>query len=128
MDSGLAYDLPLFRDRLARDAGGKPLGYDYWDLDPWPYDGDVSRGPFLPIRHGTAVASILVREAPDAALVPFRYPRPDMSRMADLVARAVKAGARILAMPLGSRKPRRLARFRKRAPWARHPGHRLGGQ
>ena len=105
VDSGLAYDLPLFRDRLARDAGGKPLGYDYWDLDPWPYDGDVSRGPFLPIRHGTAVASILVREAPDAALVPFRYPRPDMSRMADLVARAVKAGARILAMPLGSRKP-----------------------
>ena len=105
VDSGLAYDLSLFRDRLARDAEGTPLGYDYWDLDPWPYDGDVSRGPFLPIRHGTAVASILAREAPDAALVPFRYPRPDMSRMADLVARAAKAGARILAMPLGSRKP-----------------------
>ena len=61
MDSGLAYDLPLFRDRLARDGEGKPLGYDYWDLDPWPYDGDTSRGPFLPIRHGTAVASVLVR-------------------------------------------------------------------
>ena len=104
VDSGLAYDLPPFRGRLARDGGGKPLGYDYWDLDPWPYDGDVSRGPFLPIRHGTAVASILAREAPDAALVPFRYPRPDMSRMADLVARAVEAGVRILAMPLGSRK------------------------
>ncbi|MDE0176311.1 MAG: S8 family serine peptidase [Defluviicoccus sp.] len=105
VDSGLAYDLPPFRDRLARDGEGKPLGYDYWDLDPWPYDGDVSRGPFLPIRHGTAVASILAREAPDAALVPFRYPRPDMSRMGELVARAVQAGVRILAMPLGSRKP-----------------------
>ena len=105
VDSGLAYDLPLFRDRLARDGEGKPLGYDYWDLDPWPYDGDGSRGPFLPIRHGTAVASILAREAPDAALVPFRYPRPDMSRMGELVARAVRAGVRILAMPLGSRKP-----------------------
>ena len=105
VDSGLAYDLPSFRDRLARDGEGKPLGYDYWDLDPWPYDGDVSRGPFLPIRHGTAVASILAREAPDAALVPFRYPRPDMSRMGELVARAVQAGVRILAMPLGSSKP-----------------------
>ena len=105
VDSGLAYDLKLFRDRLARDGEGMPLGYDYWDLDPWPYDGDFSRGPFLPIRHGTAVASVLAREAPDAALIPFRYPRPDMSRMGDLVARAADAGARILAMPLGSRSP-----------------------
>ena len=105
VDSGLAYDLPLFRDRLARDGGGTPLGHDYWDLDPWPYDEDVSRGPFLPIRHGTAVASVLAREAPGAALVPFRYPRPDMDRMGDLVARAAAAGVRILAMPLGSRRP-----------------------
>ena len=105
VDSGLAYDLPLFRDRLARDGEGNPLGYDYWDLDPWPYDGDTSRGPFLPIRHGTAVASVLAREAPDAALIPFRYPRPDMSRMGQLVQHAAEAGARILAMPLGSRNP-----------------------
>ena len=105
VDSGLAYDLPLFRNRLARDGEGRPLGYDYWDLDPWPYDGDTSRGPFLPIRHGTAVASVLAREAPDAALIPFRYPRPDMSRMGELVRRAAEAGARILAMPLGSRNP-----------------------
>ena len=105
VDSGLAYDLKLFRDRLARDGEGMPLGYDYWDLDPFPYDGDVSRGPFLPIRHGTAVASVLAREAPDAALIPFRYPRPDMSRMGELVARAADAGVRILAMPLGSQSP-----------------------
>ncbi len=105
VDSGLAYDLPLFRNRLARDGQGMPLGYDYWDLDPWPYDGDISRGPFLPIRHGTAVASVLAQEAPDAALIPFRYPRPDMGRMATLVERAADAGARILAMPLGSQKP-----------------------
>ncbi len=105
VDSGLAYDLPLFRHRLARDSAGVPLGYDYWDLDSWPYDGDVSRGPFLPIRHGTTVASILAREAPNASLIPLRYPRPDMSRMGDLVERAADAGARIIALPLGSRKP-----------------------
>lgn len=105
VDSGLAYDLPHFRDRLARDVEGRALGYDFWDLDPWPYDGDVSRGPFLPIRHGSAVASLLVREAPETALLPYRYPRPDMSRMGDLVRHAAAAGARILAMPLGSKHP-----------------------
>lgn len=103
IDSGLAYNLPIYRDRLARSTDGTPLGYDFWDDDPWPYDGDVSRGPFLPIRHGSAVASILVREAPTAALMPFRYPRPDMTRMHDVVEQAAKAGADILAMPLGSR-------------------------
>lgn len=102
VDSGLAYDLPIFANNLARDAAGTPLGYDFWDLDPWPYDGDVSRGAFLPIRHGTAVASLLVREAPDAMLIPFRYPRPDMTRMAQILERTSAAGAKILAMPLGS--------------------------
>ncbi len=102
VDSGLAYDLPIFSNRLARDAQGVPIGYDYWDLDPWPYDGDVSRGRFLPIRHGTAVASIFVREAPKATIVPYKYPRPDMTRLGDAVARAAGDGVRILAMPLGS--------------------------
>ena len=104
IDSGLAFDLPVFANRLARNATGTPLGYDFWDLDPWPYDGDTARGPFLPIRHGTPVASVLVREAPLAALIPMRYPRPDMTRLGDAVRLASKAGARILAMPLGSRR------------------------
>ena len=111
IDSGLAYDLPIYRDRLARNADGTPLGYDYWDDDPLPYDGDTSRGPFLPIRHGSAVASILVREAPTAALIPFRYPRQDMMRMGDVVERAAKAGVAIIAMPLGSRDPDEWAVF-----------------
>ncbi|MEL6747060.1 MAG: S8 family serine peptidase [Pseudomonadota bacterium] len=104
IDSGLAYDLPMFASRLARDANGVPLGYDFWDLDAWPYDGDMARGAFLPIRHGTPVASVLVREAPGAALIPLRYPRPDMSRLADAINRAAAVGARIVAMPLGSRR------------------------
>ncbi len=105
VDTGLAYDLEEFKDQLARDSAGVPLGYDFWDLDPWPYDGDTSRGPFLPIRHGTSVASILLREAPNTALIPLRYPRPDTTRMSALVEHAVEAGARIMAMPLGSRRP-----------------------
>jgi len=111
VDSGLAYDLAPFRNRLARDAAGRPLGYDYWDLDPYPYDGDTARGPFVPIRHGTTVASVLAREAPNAALVPYRYPRPDMTRLQALVARALDDGVRILAMPLGSRRAEDWATF-----------------
>lgn len=102
IDSGLAYDLPVFHNRLARGPDSRPIGYDYWDLDPWPYDGDLSRGRFLPIRHGTAVASVFLREAPDASIVPYKYPRPDMTRLGDIVARAAGDGVRILAMPLGS--------------------------
>lgn len=102
VDSGLAYDLSLFRERLARDQNGDPIGYDFWDMDPWPYDGETSRGAFLPIRHGTAVASVLAMEAPNAALVPFRYPRPDMGRMAEIVKYALDQDIKILAMPLGS--------------------------
>lgn len=63
----------------------------------------MARGPFLPIRHGTTVASILIREAPEAALIPYRYPRPDMGRLKDLITRALGDGVRILALPLGSR-------------------------
>lgn len=112
VDSGLAYDLDHFRNRLARGPDGKPLGFDFWDDDPWPYDGDVSRNAFQPIRHGSAVASIVAREAPTAALVPLRYPRPDMSRMGEIVNHAAAAGARIIAMPLGSQKKEDWATFR----------------
>ena len=103
IDSGLAYDLPIFRDRLARDENGIPLGYDFWDLDPLPYDGDTARNIFQPIRHGTPVASIIAKEAPSAALIPYRYPRPDMSRMGKIIDRAAQSGARVVSMPLGSR-------------------------
>ncbi|MEP1441749.1 MAG: S8 family serine peptidase [Hyphomicrobiales bacterium] len=104
IDSGLAYDLPQFRNRLARDEASIPIGYDFWDLDALPYDGDTARNVFQPVRHGTPVASIIAREAPNAALIPYRYPRPDMSRLGGIVEHAAKAGARIISMPLGSRK------------------------
>lgn len=112
IDSGLAYDLQLFRNRLARDEASIPIGYDFWDLDQFPYDGDIARNVFQPVRHGTPVASIIAREAPDAALIPYRYPRPDMSRMGEIVEQAAKAGARIISMPLGSRKQSDWVAFR----------------
>ena len=105
VDSGVNYLLPQIAARLARDPQGRSLGYDFWDLDPRPFDGDTGRSPFFPIRHGSQVASLLLAEAPEVRLVPFRYPRPDMARMGEVVARASAAGAAILALPMGSRSP-----------------------
>jgi hypothetical protein len=110
-DSGLNYTLPTFAGRLARDAQGKALGYDFWELDERPFDNHPVGTPFFPVRHGTAVASVLLTEAPDARFLPFRYPRPDMSRMAAMVEAAAAAGARIVAMPMGSNRPKDWAAF-----------------
>jgi subtilisin family serine protease len=105
IDSGVAYDLPVIGARLARDETGRILGYDYWDMDAYPYDLDTAASPFFPRRHGTTVASLLIEEAPHVRLIPYRYPRPDMDRFSDLIEAADKAGASIVAMPMGSRDP-----------------------
>lgn len=103
IDSGVNYLLPAIAARLARDEDGEILGYDYWELDRRPFDGNPARSAFFPIRHGTTTASVLLREAPDVRLIPYRYPRPEMARMATLVEEAAAAGAGIVAMALGSR-------------------------
>lgn len=102
VDSGVNYTLPALAQRLARDSGGRALGYDFWDMDARPFDLNVAASPFFPTRHGTRVASILVGEAPQSRLVPYRYPRPDMARMAALVADAEAKGAVVVALAMGS--------------------------
>ncbi|MEQ9608376.1 MAG: S8 family serine peptidase, partial [Kiloniellaceae bacterium] len=111
IDSGVNYRLPQIAARLARDDEGGFLGRDLWDGDGRPFDGDTGRSPFFPIRHGTPVASLLIAEAPNVRLLPIRYPRPDMTRMAEAVAIAAAAGARIVALPMGSRDPDDWAAF-----------------
>ena len=119
IDSGLAYTLPRFADRLVYGPDGRPLGYDYWDMNDRPFDAETSRSIFFPLRHGTRVASVLLREAPEARIIPYRYPRPDMSRMTALIADAAAAGARIVLMPMGSSDPDDWSAFED-AAWA-HP-------
>ena len=53
-------------------------------------------------RHGTAVATALLAEAPTVALVPYRYPGQDMRLMHALVEHAAAHGVRVLGLPLGS--------------------------
>lgn len=100
VDSGVNYLLPEINARLARDHDGQLIGYDFWDLDDRPFDAHPNgRGQVQ--RHGTRTASLLLREASFIDLVPYRYPRPDMSRMQDLLAHAAKHDVRVIGLPLG---------------------------
>ncbi len=104
IDTGINYLRPDFSKRLARDRNGDLLGYDFWDDDKRPFDVDFSRSPFFPLHHGTAVTSIILREAPTARIAPYRFPRPQMERMSDVIAHAVKSGARIINLAMGSKR------------------------
>ena len=102
VDSGVNYLLPEIASRLARDPGGQIFGYDYWDLDRRPFDVEPTSDPFFPDHHGTAVASLLLEEAPVAKLVPYRYPRNDMTRMAALIEDAAIHDIRLMNLSLAS--------------------------
>lgn len=101
VDSGVNYLLPEINRRLARDADGQLIGYDFWDMDVLPFDAHPVNSGFFLQRHGTRTASLLLREAPTVELVAYRYPRPDMSRMQALVEHAASNQVAILGMPLG---------------------------
>jgi len=102
VDSGVNYRLAEINRRLARDDDGQLIGYDFWEMDALPYDSHPINSGFFVQRHGTRSASLLLREAPGIELVPYRYPRPDMSRMHALVEHADANGVAIVGMPLGS--------------------------
>jgi hypothetical protein len=119
VDAGVNYLLPSIANRLARDGDGAILGFDYWDLDRRPFDSNPVRSPFFPQRHGTRTASLLLREAPVATLIPYRYPRPDMGRMAELIEDAADAGVVVLNMALGGNRPDEWRVFEQAA--AAHP-------
>ncbi|MDH3704079.1 MAG: S8 family serine peptidase [Alphaproteobacteria bacterium] len=101
-DSGINYTLKPIARHLARAPNGQALGYDFWDGDARPFDEDSGASPFFPRRHGTAIAGLILREFPRVRLLPYRYPRPDMRRMADMVRAAESNGAVIVSMPMGS--------------------------
>jgi subtilisin family serine protease len=102
LDTGVNYLQPRIAQRLARDASGAALGYDYWDDDPRPFDVNIVSSPFYPARHGTALANLLLDLNPNIALLPLRFPRPDPTRLGDAVDRAAASGARVLLVGLSS--------------------------
>lgn len=104
VDSGVNYLLPEIAQRIARSKNGDPLGYDFWEMDRRPFDAHQVRSLFFVRRHGTRTAALLLREAPVSKLVPYRYPRPDMTRMGELIEDAALKGLRIVNLSLGSNK------------------------
>lgn len=119
VDSGVNYLLPEIQSRLARELDGRMIGFDYWEMDDRPFDSHPTRSVFFPQRHGTRTASIILREASSAKILPYRYPRPDMSRMHQLIAHIARSGARIVNMSLGSNNARDWDAFEGAA--RRHP-------
>lgn len=102
IDSGVNYTIDPFKAHLARRPDGALIGRDFWDGDDLPFDADTGRTPFFPLHHGSAVMSVLIREAPMARVVPVRYPRPDMTKMADAVGWLSDQGVRIVNLAMGS--------------------------
>jgi subtilisin family serine protease len=102
IDSGVNYTLPHIAPRLARDARGKLLGHDFDDGDNEPFDVVPGReGAAFALHHGTSVASILLREAPNVRLVPYRFNPRDFGSFAHIVEHIAKGPARIATMALG---------------------------
>ena len=102
VDSGVNYLLPEIDARIARGKEGELLGYDFWDQDARPFDMHPAGSPFFIQRHGTRTASLLLKENSSLRLVSYRYPRPNMERMSDLIDHADELGVRIIGLPLGS--------------------------
>jgi hypothetical protein len=107
IDTGVNYLLPDIATRLARDAQGQLLGYDYEDLDRLPFDVPT-HSALSDHHHGTQVAALLLDEASSGELVPYRYPHSDMTRMVALVEDAAAHGLRIVNVSLAGI---------DRAPW-----------
>ncbi len=113
IDSGVNYLLPEIAAHLAYGSEGRLAGLDLVDGDDRPFDLDQSRNAFFPRRHGTAVASILAREAPAARILPYRFDLERARGLARIVAHARAHGAKIALVPLGNGSIEDWAEFRE---------------
>lgn len=104
VDTGVNYTLDAVAPRLARNERGELHGYDAQDGDRRPFDlapgEDAERGR----RHGTSVAGIVLKEAPQARIAPYRFRHADFGSFARIVEEIAKGPARIVAMSLGGYK------------------------
>jgi len=101
IDSGVNYTLKEIASKLARDDNGKLIGYDFHDNDALPFDLVPGNRPENGRHHGTRVAAIFLREAPDARLVPYRYRAHSFETFADIVEAIADCPAHIVIMSLG---------------------------
>ncbi len=115
IDSGVNYTLERIAGRLARDEQGECLGYDFHDNDRKPFDLVPGQKPGSGRHHGTRVAGIFLREAPQARLIPYRYRAHSFETFAEIVDAIAESPARIVIMSLGGYQKKDWERFRKAA-------------
>ena len=111
IDSGINYTLGFVAPRLARDAKGQILGYDFQDNDRLPFDLVPGQKPDSGRHHGTRVAGIFLREAPKARLIPYRYHAHSFGTFARIVETIATSPARIVIMSLGGYRKNDWAHF-----------------
>ena len=115
IDSGVNYTLKEIASRLARDADGNLIGYDFHDDDRLPFDLVPGQRQENGRHHGTRVAAIFLREAPGARLVPYRYRAHSFETFAAIVETIAKCPARIVIMSLGGYQKDDWAHFAREA-------------
>ena len=103
IDTGVNYTLQSITTKLSRENHSTLSGYDFEDDDNLPFDVDTSRSEFFPFHHGTAVASIIIREAPEAEIVVYRFPRSNMCKFKDLIDHLASKDIKIVSLPMGSK-------------------------
>lgn len=75
IDSGINYILPDISKHLRHDKSGNAVGYDFANMDRFPFDADLMPTVFWPRHHGTQVASVLVKDN-NIQIAPYIYPLP----------------------------------------------------
>ena len=103
VDTGVNYTLEKIKSNIAV-KDGKLLGYDFWDDDKRPFDGDPRQNPFYPRHHGTTVFSVLAKEAPKSLIAIYRFPALDMCKFDDLIEHIAQNSIRIVNLSMGSNK------------------------
>lgn len=116
IDSGVNYLLQDIDTSLARDDLGEIVGYDFLDNDNRPFDEDyILGGLWFPLRHGTSVASILIKLQPKVLIAPYRHPATQPQRYKELVEHLSRNGIRLANISIGGSNREEWEEFRKAA-------------
>ena len=102
IDTGINYTLPEITSKISRVSPTKINGYDFVENDNLPYDIDFVSSPFFPRYHGTSVASIIIKEAPKAVIVPYKLSRKNPCTFADIIKKLSDSNIKIALLAMGS--------------------------
>ncbi len=102
IDTGINYTLPEISKKISRLSPTKIDGYDFVENDNLPYDIDFVGSPFFPRYHGTSVASIIIKEAPEAVIVPYKFSRKNPCTFGDIVKKLKESKIKIALLAMGS--------------------------